>query len=185
MTAADPIAKVWAVGRSPRHRFSKPAEPSITLIEGLGVEGDAHAGITVRHRSRVARNPAQPNLRQVHLIQSELFAELAIKGFAIAPGDLGENVTTIGIDLLALPVGTILHLGSTAEITVTGLRNPCLQLDRFAPGLMAATLDRAPDGSLIRKAGIMATVRRPGTIHPGDAITITLPPPPHRYLAPV
>lgn len=181
MTAADPIAKVWAVARSPRHRFSKTTEPSITLIEGLGVDGDAHAGVTVRHRSRVARNPAQPNLRQVHLIH----AELADKGFTIAPGDLGENVTTTGIDLLALPVGTILRLGATAEITVTGLRNPCLQLDRFAPGLMAATLDRAPDGTLIRKAGIMATIRRPGTIHPGDTITITLPPPPHRYLTAV
>ena len=185
MTANDAIAKVWAVARNPRHRFSKPTEPSITLIEGLGVDGDAHAGVTVRHRSRVARNPAQPNLRQVHLIHAELFAELADKGFAIAPGDLGENVTTTGIDLLALPVGTILRLGATAEITVTGLRNPCLQLDRFAPGLMAATLDRAPDGTLIRKAGIMATVRRPGTIHPGDIIAVTLPPLPHRYLAAV
>ena len=178
-------ATVFAVARSPRHRFSKSTESSITLLEGLGVDGDAHAGVTVRHRSRVARNPAQPNLRQVHLIHAELFIELAGQGFTITPGDLGENVTTIGIDLLALPVGTILRLGDTVEIAVTGLRNPCLQLDRFAPGLMAATLDRAPDGSLIRKAGIMATVRRAGTTHPGDAIAVTLPPPPHRYLGPV
>ena len=160
-------------------------EPSITLIEGLGVQGDAHAGVTVRHRSRVARDPAQPNLRQVHLIHAELFTELAAKGFTIAPGDLGENLTTIGIDLLALPVGAILHLGDAAEITVTELRNPCRQLDKLAPGLMAATLDRTPGGTLIRKAGIMATVRRAGTIQPGDTITVTLPPPPHRYLAAV
>jgi MOSC domain-containing protein YiiM len=179
------MATILAVARSPRHRFSKQAEPAITLVEGIGVEGDAHAGVTVRHRSRVARNPAAPNLRQVHLIHSELFAELAAQGFTLAPGDMGENVTTAAIDLLALPVGTILHLGEAAEIAVTGLRNPCAQLDRFAPGLMAATLARDADGTLIRKAGIMATVRRGGTVRPGDAIAVTLPPPPHRYLAPV
>ena len=178
-------AMILAVARSPRHRFSKQAEGSIALLEGLGVEGDAHAGVTVRHRSRVARNPAAPNLRQVHLIHAELFAELAAKGFAIAPGDMGENVTTQGIDLLALPVGAILRLGDTAEIAVTGLRNPCLQLDRFAPGLMAATLDRGADGGLVRKAGIMATVRRGGMVRPGDPIAVVLPPPPHRYLGPV
>jgi MOSC domain-containing protein YiiM len=178
-------AMILAVARNPRHRFSKPPCDSITLLEGLGVEGDAHAGVTVRHRSRVARNPAAPNLRQVHLIHSELFAELAAKGFKIAAGELGENVTTAGIDLLALPVGAILRLGAEAEIAITGLRNPCLQLDRFAPGLMAATLDRHAEGNLVRKAGIMATVRRGGIVRPGDSIAITLPPPPHRYLAPV
>lgn len=178
------MATVLAVARSPRHRFSKQTEPAITLVEGLGVEGDAHAGVTVRHRSRVARNPAQPNLRQVHLMHSELFAELAAKGFTLAPGDMGENITTAGIDLLALPVGTILRLGDAAEIAVTGLRNPCLQLDRFAPGLMAATLEQTEAG-LVRKAGIMSTVRRGGTVRAGDAIEVILPPPPHRYLAPV
>ena len=179
------MATVLAVARSPRHRFSKQTEAAITLVEGLGVEGDAHAGVTVRHRSRVARNPAQPNLRQVHLMHSELFAELSAHGFALQPGDMGENIATAGIDLLGLPVGTILRLGEAAEIAVTGLRNPCLQLDRFAPGLMAATLDRREDGTLVRKAGIMSTVRRGGIVRPGDAITIILPPPPHRYLAPV
>jgi MOSC domain-containing protein YiiM len=179
------MATILAVARSPRHRFSKPTCDVITLVEGIGVEGDAHAGVTVRHRSRVARNPAAPNLRQVHLMHSELFAELAAQGFTLAPGDMGENVTTAGIDLLALPVGTILRLGDTAEIAVTGLRNPCAQLDKFAPGLMAATLARDAEGNLIRKAGIMATVRRGGTVRPGDAITVTLPSPPHRYLAPV
>lgn len=178
------MATVLAVARSPRHRFSKQTEATITLVEGLGVEGDAHAGVTVRHRSRVARNPAAPNLRQVHLIHSELFAELAAKGFTLSPGDMGENVTTAGIDLLSLPVGTILRLGDDAEIAVTGLRNPCLQLDRFAPGLMAATLEQTEAG-LVRKAGIMSTVRRGGTVRPGDAIAVILPPPPHRYLAPV
>lgn len=178
------MATVLAVARSPRHRFSKQTEAAITLVEGMGVEGDAHAGVTVRHRSRVARNPAAPNLRQVHLIHSELFAELAAKGFTLHPGDMGENVTTAGIDLLALPVGTILRLGEAAEVAVTGLRNPCLQLDRFAPGLMAATLEQTEAG-LVRKAGIMSTVRRGGTVRPGDAIAVILPPPPHRYLAPV
>lgn len=179
------MATILAVACSPRHRFSKPTCAAITLVEGIGVEGDAHAGVTVRHRSRVARNPAAPNLRQVHLMHSELFAELAAQGFTLAPGDMGENVTTAGIDLLALPVGTILRLGDTAEIAITGLRNPCAQLDKFAPGLMAATLARDAEGNLIRKAGIMATVRRGGTVHPADAITVTLPPPPHRTLAPV
>jgi len=178
-------ATILAVARNPRHHFSKQAEDSITLLEGLGVEGDAHAGVTVRHRSRVARNPASPNLRQVHLIHAELFAELAAKGFAIAAGDMGENVTTQGIDLLALPVGAILRLGDSAEIVVTGLRNPCLQLDRFAAGLMDATLGRDADGGLVRKAGIMATVRRGGIVRPGDAVAVTLPAPPHHYLAPV
>jgi MOSC domain-containing protein YiiM len=179
------MATILAVARSPRHRFSKQAEPAITLVEGIGVEGDAHAGVTVRHRSRVARNPAAPNLRQVHLIHAELFAELAAAGFTVAPGDLGENVTTSGIDLLALPVGTILRLGAEAEIAVTGLRNPCAQLDKFAPGLMAATIGRDADGNLVRKAGIMATVRRGGIVRPGDAVATILPPLPHRYLAPV
>jgi MOSC domain-containing protein YiiM len=178
-------ATILAVARNPRHRFSKPPCDAITLLEGLGVEGDAHAGVTVRHRSRVARNPAAPNLRQIHLIHAELFAELAAKGFTVGPGDMGENVTTIGIDLLTLPVGTILRLGEAAEIAITGLRNPCLQLDRFAPGLMAATLDRDEAGGVVRKAGIMATVRRGGSVRAGDAIAVTLPPLPHRYLAPV
>ncbi|MCC6720134.1 MAG: MOSC domain-containing protein [Acetobacteraceae bacterium] len=178
-------ATILAVARNPRHRFSKPVCDAITLLEGLGVEGDAHAGVTVRHRSRVARNPAQPNLRQVHLIHAELFAELAAAGFSIAPGDMGENVTTSGIDLLALPVGAILRLGEAAEIAITGLRNPCVQLDHFTPGLMAATLGHDAGGNLVRKAGVMATVRRGGVVRAGDAIAVVLPPAPHRYLAPV
>lgn len=173
-----------AVARSPVHGFTKQMADSITLLAGLGVEGDAHLGVTVKHRSRVARDPTQPNLRQVHLIQAGLFDELRGKGFAIAPGDLGENVTTQGLDLLALPRGARLRLGA-ALVEVTGLRNPCLQLDTFRPGLMAATLDRDMEGRLIRKAGVMAIVLEGGAVAAGDAIAVTLPDGPHQPLAPV
>jgi MOSC domain-containing protein YiiM len=142
-------------------------------------------GETVKHRSRVRKDPTQPNLRQVHLIHAELFDELRAKGFEVKPGDLGENVTTVGLDLLALPTGTRLHLGSSAIIEVTGLRNPCIQIDDFQKGLMAATLDKDPDGRLIRKAGIMSVVRADGEVRPGDAIDVELPAQPHRPLAPV
>ena len=154
-------------------------------VERLGVDGDAHAGVTVKHRSRVARDPTQPNLRQVHLVHCELFDELRALGFAIAPGDIGENVTTEGIDLLALPRGCRLRLGASAVVEVTGLRNPCVQLDRFRQGLMAATLDRDAEGRLIRKAGVMSVVIAGGEIRPGDPIGIGLPPPPHLPLQPV
>lgn len=173
---------VLAVAADGRHRFSKPPALWITLIAGLGVEGDAHAGVTVKHRSRVARDPSQPNLRQVHLMHAELFDELASKGFQVAPGDLGENVTTRGIDLLGLPTGARLRLGAEAEVEITGLRNPCLQLDRFQPGLMAATLDRDAAGGLVRKAGVMGIVIAGGTIRAGDTITLFLPAAPHTSL---
>src|SRR5262245_22811703 len=124
-------AVVIAVGSSTTHSFSKSAQPQITVVAGLGVEGDAHAGVTVKHRSRVAKKPPQPNLRQVHLIHSELFAELAGKGFDVLPGQLGENITTQGIELLALPTGTELRIGADAVVRLTGLRNPCYQLDKF------------------------------------------------------
>lgn len=173
---------VVAVACSPHHTFSKRAAGSTRLLAGLGVEGDAHAGSTVKHRSRVAADPTQPNLRQVHLVHAELFEELAGRGFAIAPGDIGENVTTRGIDLLALPAGTWLHLGATAIIEITGLRNPCRQLDAFQPGLMAAVLDRDPQGRLVRKAGIMGIVLAGGVVEVDDPIRIVLPPEPHRAL---
>jgi len=176
---------VMAVAQSPRHGFSKQPVPAIRLLAGLGVEGDAHSGVTVKHRSRVARDPTQPNLRQVHLIHAELFAALRAAGFDIAPGDIGENVTTLGLDLLALPAGTCLHLGEAAVVQVTGLRNPCAQLDRFRPGLMAAVLDRDDEGRLVRKAGVMAVVLAGGEVRPGDPIRVVLPPAPHRPLAPV
>ncbi len=174
--------KVIAVSRAAGHHFSKSTQLSIRLAAGLGVEGDAHRGVTVKHRSRVAKDPTQPNLRQVHLIQAELFDELAEAGFAVAPGDMGENVTTRGIDLLALPEGARLRLGATALVEVTGLRNPCVQIDRFQPGLMAATLDRDAQGRLVRKAGVMGIVIAGGEVYPGDDITIDLPAPPHRAL---
>lgn len=167
-------AVVTAVAQDRAHRFSKPAALMIRLVEGLGVEGDAHQGVTVQHRSRVARDPSQPNLRQVHLMHAELHDELNAKGFSVGPGDLGENITTRGIDLLGLPEGTLLRIGA-AVIEITGLRNPCSQIDKFQPGLLAATLDKAADGSLIRKAGIMGVVRAGGTIQPGDRIETTMP----------
>lgn len=168
-------ARVIAVACDGAHRFSKPPALLIRLREGLGVEGDAHCGATVQHRSRVARDPTEPNLRQVHLIHSELHAALRAQGFDLAPGEMGENITTAGIDLLGLSAGALLRIGADAVIEITGLRNPCAQLDRFRPGLMAATIGRAADGSLIRKAGVMAIVRAGGSICPGDTITLTAP----------
>lgn len=178
-------ATVLAVHRSSSHSFSKFAEDGITLVEGVGVEGDAHAGRTVKHRSRVKHDPAAPNLRQVHLLQSELFDALLEEGHAVFPGDLGENVTTRGMDLLSLPAGTVLRLGARAEVEITGLRNPCSQIDRFQPGLTAKVLDRDANGQLVRKAGVMAVVRRGGEVHAGDPIVVQLPQLPHHALQPV
>ena len=177
--------RVLAVHRSASHSFSKFADDAIELVAGLGVRGDAHAGETVRHRSRVARDPAQPNLRQVHLMHAELFDELMARDFAVWPGDLGENVTTSRIALLGLPTGTRLHLGARAVVEVTGLRNPCAQLDRLQPGLMAALLGRNAQGRLQRKAGVMAVVISGGAVRAGNPITIELPAPPHTALEPV
>ncbi|HEM46754.1 MAG TPA: MOSC domain-containing protein [Alphaproteobacteria bacterium] len=179
------VGEVVAVCRKATHGPRKPLVDAVRLLEGLGVEGDAHLGEKVQHRSRVARDPSQPNLRQLHLVHAELHDALAAQGFTVAAGEMGENVTTRGIDLLALPAGTRLHLGERAVAEVTGLRNPCRQLEEIAKGLMAATLDRAPDGSLVRKAGVMAVIRRGGEVRAGDRIRVELPPPPHRPLEPV
>lgn len=173
---------VVAVCRSAGHTFSKSSRPSITLLAGLGVADDAHLGVTVKHRSRVARDPDQPNLRQVHLIHTELHDELAAAGFTVAAGEMGENVTTRGVPLLDLPTGTLLHLGADAVVELTGLRNPCTQLDSFQPGLMRAVLDRAADGSLVRKSGVMSIVLTSGNVAPGDPIEVELPTIPHRRL---
>lgn len=173
---------VVAVSASPLHTFSKVPQATVRLLEALGVEGDAHAGVTVKHRSRVRVDPTQPNLRQVHLIHAELLDELRAKGFRVEAGSLGENVLTQGIDLLALPAGTRLRLGAAAVVEVTGLRNPCAQLDGFQPGLTSAVLDRDAAGNLVRKAGIMATVLAGGLVRPGDGIEATLPPLPHKAL---
>ena len=179
------MGQVTAVALDGRHRFAKPPALEILLVEGLGVEGDAHAGVTVKHRSRVARDPSQPNLRQVHLLQAELFEAVAGAGFRVGPGELGENVTTRGLDLLALPTGTRLRLGAEAVVEVTGLRNPCGQIERWQPGLLAQVLDRDAADRLVRKAGIMAVVLAGGPVRPGDGILVELPPLPHRPLEPV
>jgi len=176
---------VMAVCRSPKHTMNKPNEGAIRLVAGLGVDGDAHQGKTVKHRSRVARNPDQPNLRQVHLIHAELHDELRATGFDISAGQMGENVTTRDVDLLALPTGTRLRLGETAVIEITGLRNPCAQLDKIQQGLMAATLGHDDRGNLIRKAGVMSIVLTGGEVRPGDSVEVELPPLPHRPLQPV
>ena len=175
---------VTAVSRSDEHAVSKPQQDCIRLLDGLGVEGDAHMGRTVKHRSRVARDPGQPNLRQVHLIHAELHDELRSAGFAVAAGQMGENITTRDIDLLGLPTGARLHLGDMAVVEVTGLRNPCTQLDGIQPGLMKATLARDERGELIRKAGVMGVVVAGGEVRAGDAIRVELPSEPHRPLEP-
>ena len=169
-------AEVIAVASDDAHRFAKRRREAIRLLAGLGVEGDAHCGTTVRHRSRVAKTPDAPNLRQVHLLQAELFDELAQAGFTVAPADLGENITTRGVDLLGLPRGTLLRLGEAALVELTGLRNPCRQIDdNVGAGAMAATLDRTADGALIRKAGVMAVVIESGDVRPSDRIAVQLP----------
>jgi len=176
------MANVISVSSRAGHHFSKTPKLSIRLIAGLGVEGDGHAGATVKHRSRLQRTPEQPNLRQVHLIQSELFDELGGAGFAVRPGDLGENITTKGIDLLALPAEARLRLGASVIVEITGLRTPCIQIDRFQKGLMAAVTDRDTTGRLVGKAGIMAIVVEGGDVSPDDAIEVQWPAEPFRPL---
>ncbi|MFE2578748.1 MOSC domain-containing protein [Streptomyces sp. NPDC059378] len=174
--------RVTAVSSNGEYSFTKPNRDSVRLLAGLGVEGDVHAGVTVRHRSRVAQNPTLPNLRQVHLIHEELFAEVGAEGFKVAPGELGENITTRGIDLLGLPVGTLLRIGDSAVLEVTGLRNPCLQIDNFQDGLLKQVVGRNEAGNVVRKAGIMSIVREGGMVRPGDTIEVELPRGPHRPL---
>lgn len=174
-----------AVASSGRHTMTKAVQASIRLVAGLGVDGDAHQGRTVKHRSRVRRDPTQPNLRQVHLVGEELHVRLRGEGLDVGPGEMGENITTRDLDLLTLPTWTRLHLGDEAVVEVTGLRNPCVQLDRLRPGLMAAVLDRDADGELVRLAGVMTVVVAGGDVCPGDSIGVVLPSPPHRPLTPV
>ena len=176
---------VTSVSCSAVHAASKATRPAIRLLAGLGVQGDAHLGATVQHRSRVARDPSQPNLRQVHLVHAELHDELTAAGFELSPGVMGENITTRGVDLLALPTGARLAIGETAVVEVTGLRNPCTQLDGIQAGLMSATLARDGEGNLVRKAGVMAIVLADGVVQPGDPIRVALPPLPHVPLKPV
>jgi MOSC domain-containing protein YiiM len=166
---------ITAVSKSPDYTFSKPNQGSIRLLAGLGVEGDAHSGEKVKHRSRVLKNPDQPNLRQVHLIHSELHDELRAKGFEVSAGQMGENITTRGVDLLSLPKGTRLHLGNTAVVEVTGLRNPCEQIDNFQGGLLKACVEKDEHGNIIRKAGIMSIVLVGGEVFPNDPIRVEYP----------
>ncbi len=177
--------RVTAVSSNAEYSFSKPNQEAIRLVSGYGVEGDVHAGKTVKHRYRVRQDPTKPNLRQVHLIHAELHDELRSGGFDVAAGQMGENITTRGIDLLGLPTGTKLHLGPEAVVEITGLRNPCAQLDNFQTGLMAATLERDENGELVRKAGVMGVVLSDGIVQPGDPVVVELPPEPHLALEPV
>ena len=177
--------RVLAVACSATHRFSKATAPSIRLLTGLGVEGDAHCGVTVKHRSRVARDPTQPNLRQVHLIHAELIDDLQARGFTVSPGTMGENITTQGLALLDLPTGARLRIGPDAVIEVTGLRNPCTQLDGYERGLTRAVLGKGPNGELIRRAGVMGVVVQGGLVEPGQTIAVELPAAPYRPLEPV
>jgi MOSC domain-containing protein YiiM len=176
------LSVVVAVSAKAGHGPDKTNRETIRLLRGQGVEGDAHCGETVKHRSRWRRDPNQPNIRQVHLIHAELFEELAQRGFAVTPGLMGENVTTRGVDLLDLPRGARLRLGDEAVVEVTGLRNPCYQLDKLQQGLMAACLDRDSQGELVRKAGVMGVVLTGGDVRPGDRIEVELPESPHEPL---
>ena len=172
-------ARVASVHLSSTHTLQKYTREKIQLIAGIGVSGDAHSGVSVKHRSRVRRDPSQPNLRQVHLIHQELFTELEALGFSIQAGQMGENITTQGVDLLDLPKDTTLHIGENAIVQITGLRNPCAQLDTIQPGLMKALITRDDNDKLVRKAGVMSTVLCSGTVHPNDTIKIRLPEEPH------
>lgn len=175
-------ATVIAVASDSGHNFTKPTQPVITLIAGFGVQGDAHGGKTVQHLSRIAKDPTTPNLRQVHLIHTELFDELHAQGFNVTPGQMGENITTSGVDLLNLPQGAKLHIGREAVIEITGLRNPCRQIDAFQKGLLKACLDKDAGGNLIRKSGVMSIVLTGGDVRAGDIIKIVLPEGAHKPL---
>jgi MOSC domain-containing protein YiiM len=165
---------VVSVNSDDAHRFSKIARQSVRLVEGHGIEGDAHAGRFVQHRHQAKKAPRAPNRRQVHLVQSELFEEMRRLGFVIAPGDLGENITTVGIDLLALPLGAQLHLGESAVVELTGLRTPCALIDKFKTRLKRAMIVRTPHGVTFR-AGVLGIVTSSGDLRPGDLVRAELP----------
>ena len=167
--------RVVAVNSKDTPGVGKIPRDAVTLIANHGIEGDYHAGPDVRHRSRAAKDPQQPNRRQVHLMHSELFDDLAPLGIKVTPGAMGENITTRGLALLDLAPGTKLRLGDTAVIEITGCRNPCNQLDAVDERLLAQVALKAGDGSIIRKAGIMAVVLAGGVVRPGDAISVEAP----------
>ena len=157
------MAAVVGLSIDDGHHFSKRAVERVTMVAGVGIEGDVHAGPLVQHRSRVRVDPNQPNLRQVHLIDDAVFAVAASAGFEIDHGDLGENVTVSGLDVHGLAVGTMLRLGESAFVAVTGLRNPCGQINGLRPGLLDV-LRRADGGDIVRRAGIMGVVVRGGEV---------------------
>lgn len=174
--------KVISVSLCEKHNFSKEPVEKIKVVKGIGVEGDAHSGEKVQHLSRVRVNPDQPNLRQVHLIHKELLDELSTKGFSLKAGDLGENILTEGLELLTLPQKTLLKIGETVRLEVTGLRNPCKQIENFREGLLKEVLDKDEEGKIVRKTGIMSIVLEGGVVKPGDMIEVVLPPEPHHPL---
>ena len=136
--------QVVGVHSSPEHTFTKQAQSSIELVAGIGVQGDAHAGATVKHSYLLRKKPEKPNLRQVHLIASELIDELRLEGFNVERGSMGENITTSGVQLTSLPHGTRLVFASGAAIELTGIRTPCKQLNGFQDGLLAPPLYTRP-----------------------------------------
>ena len=175
-------AVVAGLAKDGQHRFSKVPQEQVVLVEGHGVEDDAHAGTTVQHRSRVAADPSQPNLRQVHLLAAEFLDDARQHGYDVGTGDLGENVLTSGVDLIALPRDTLLHLGPDAVVRVTGLRNPCAQIDGFRTGLLRLAVGRDDAGEVVRKAGVMGVVVAGGVVRVGDPIAVVTPPEPHHRL---
>ena len=178
--------EVVAVSRAPLHGFAKQVQPSIRLLAGEGVEGDAHRGTTVQHLYQVRRDPTRPNLCQIHLFAEEKLEELAAAGFALGPGEMGENVLTRGIDLLCLPQRTRVRLGAEAMVEITGLRTPCSQIDGYRAGLQKFLWGpRDAQGKRERRAGVMAVVVAGGEVAPGDHIFVELPPEPHLALGPV
>ena len=181
-TSHQSIGKVLAVSASPEHGFTKMPRDTINLLAGLGVEGDAHAGATVQHLYRKRKDPSAPNLAQVHFLPVELFAEMAALGFTLAPGAMGENVLTEGLDLITLPTGTLFKIGADVLVEISGIRDPCKQIDALGQGLTKAMFARDAEGQVVRKAGIMGVVRVGGLVQSGDAIAVMLPAEPHRRL---
>ena len=112
----------------------------------------------------------------------EILSELNDKGFSVIPGELGENITTQGIDLLSLPQGCQLHIGKTTIIELTALRNPCVQIENFQTGMLKEVISKDKQGKIMRKLGMMGVVLSGGHVQPNDEITIQLPEQPHKSL---
>jgi MOSC domain-containing protein YiiM len=174
-------SSVVAVHRKEEYGVFKEIQESVHLVKGFGVQGDAHMGTLVQHRYNKKQNPNQPNLRQVHLIQAELFDDLKELGLIVKPGEMGENITTRNIDIINLPLDTKLHLGDSAILQLTGLREPCGQLNTVQKGLKNAVLDESGKS----RVGVMSVVLRGGAVKADDLIRVELPSEPHQDLQPV